>query len=443
MSAKDPKAMKGSDVSLDQFVEYVKKKDKVLCDKAAEAKLDIVPIVKRVKEDIVADLSILSGVVKAAAEIRAALEMALAKEVPCYFLGMKDRPGLNIPASVVLLKVAGDGAAKGTKTTLFEATSFDPSFEKPDGSKVRLPDMGKVTFKLKENTKYDSFEIVQLVNYDPVPTEKMATLLAGVISDPRKFTEDDKYKPIVLLGNIRGIFPVNILGKNEDDEWKVTGEHPVMVSNLLEEDPVMTPVFKIGLEPIHGITVRVTFDPRKYTTPIVEVADMQDCIDTAFRDIKSPKDQAIALGEIMAGRDILVVGAITKVSSNKSGATYMEVSAYSILDAPQKNDWFGSGVSEESAPATTPPAASAAPPAAEKKAAKKTAAKEKPAEEPAAESAVKPVVKFDEVKASIIEYCEKLQMKPAQLTVEMVKEQICPSAKEGTISAALDEIINP
>jgi hypothetical protein len=53
------------------------------------------------------------------------------------------------------------------------------------------------------------------------------------------------------------------------------------------------------------------------------------------------------------------------------------------------------------------------------------------------------VTKFDEVKAAIEEYCDKLKMKPSQLTVEMVKEQICPSAKEGTIEAALDEINNP
>ena len=435
MSTKGIKT-KVKDVSLEDFVQYVKNKEGPLCTKAVEeGKLGIVEIIRDVKENVVADLTVLSGVVKAAAEIRARLEMALAKEVPCFYLGMKDRPGLNIPASVALLKLSGDGEGKkGTRATLFEATTFDPSLEKPDGSKFRLPSMGKVTLKLKENVKYDTFEIVQLVSFEPVPTDKMASLLAGVINDPRKFTEDDKYKSIVLLGNIRSIFPINILGKNEEDVWKVTGEHPLMVSNQLEENPVATPVFKIGLEPIHGITVRVNVDQRKFTEPIIDVADMMDCIKTAVRTIKAPKDQAIAVGEIMASRDVLVVGSITKVTSTKTGAMYMEVSAYSVLDAPQKMDWFAVDTSGESVkePEKKEP---------EKKAPKKTPPKEKPPEESAA--AGKPVTKFEEVKEAIVEYCDKLKMKPSQLTVEMVKEQICPSAKEGTIETALDEINNP
>ena len=364
--SKKASEIKVSEVTLEQFVQFVKNKEPVLCEKAVnDGKLDITQVIKRVKEDVVPNFSVLTGVSKAVAELRAALEMALAKEVPCYYLGEKDRPGLNIPISVVLLRLSGDGAKPGTKATLFEATTFDPKFELPDGTKTHLTEMSKVTLKLKENTKFDSFEIVQLVKHESVPSDKMATLLAGVINDPRKFTEDDKYKPIVLLGNIRSIFPVNILGKDENDDWKVTGEHPLLVPNQLEESPVETPVFKIGLEPIHGITVRVTFDARKYTDPIVDVADLMDAIHTSVRTIKNPKDQAIAVSEDFGGREVLVVGSISKVSSNKAGSTFMEVSAYTIIDAPQKVDWFnglpGAASDSGSAPAEETPAPAPAP----------------------------------------------------------------------------------
>ncbi len=50
------------------------------------------------------------------------------------------------------------------------------------------------------------------------------------------------------------------------------------------------------------------------------------------------------------------------------------------------------------------------------------------------------MTKFDAVKAAIQEYCSKLNMKPEQLTVEIVKDQICPAAKNGVIETALDEI---
>jgi hypothetical protein len=466
MSGKDAKSVKVSDVSLDQFVQFVQKKDEALFKKCVEAKLDIVPVVKNIKEDVVADLTVLSGVVKAVSAVRAALEMALATEVSCYFLGMKDNPRSKGPATALFLRLS-EGGAKGTKATLFEANTFDPKIEMPDGTKKKLESMGKVVLKLKENTKYETFEVVQLVSYEEVSTERMGELLVGVINDPRKFTDDDKYKPIVLLGNIRGIYPVSILAKNDDDEWKPIGEYPIKVRNLLEEDPVDTPVFRVGLEPISGVTVRVSFDPRKFTEPILDVADLAGFIDAAARDIKSPKDQTINVGELLAERDVLVVGSVQRVSTNKSGSTYMEVSAFSMIDAPQKINWFENGTPAAAAPPSTPaaapstapaapvaaPAASpaAAPTAAEKspkKGAGKKGGKDVHTEDEAAAkdttpSDVKPVTKFEEVKAAIVEYCDKLKMKPAQLTIEMVKEQICPSAKEGTIEAALDEINSP
>jgi hypothetical protein len=462
MSGKDVKAMKVSDVSLAEFVEFVKKKDPALCEKAVkEGHLDIAKTVKTIKEEVVQNFSILTGVTKAAAEVRVALEMALAKEVPCYYLGMKDRPGSKMPANMALLKLSGEAERKGTRATLFEAKTFDPNLEMPDGSKVHLDGMGKITLKLKENVKFDTFEVVQLTRYEKVEQEKLATLLASVVNDPRKFTADDKYKTIILLGNIRGIYPVNILAKDEDDAWKSVGEYPLLVANELEgEKKEMTPVLKIGLEPIYGVTVRVTFDPRKYTEPYIGVEDMMECVKTAVHDIKSPNEQAAAVGEIMANRDVIIVGSISKVSTNKAGSTFMEVSGFSIIDAPQKFNWFADAPT--TAPAETkteetheapaekaaPPAEPAAPAAGPAASKKKTTHSNKEAEKPASEStasggaasAPAPVTKFDAVKAAIQEYCTKLNMKPEQLTVEIVKEQICPSAKGGVIETALDEI---
>jgi len=477
MSTTESAKAKVSSVSLESFVEYVKKKDPELCKKAVEeGHLDITAICKRVKEEVVADFSILTGVTKAASEIRVALEMALAKEVPCVYLGMKDRPGSNMPVTVSLMKLSGEADRKGTRATLFEASTFDPSIETADGSKVHLGGMGKIVLKLKENVKYDKFEIVQLTRYEQTPTDKMGAVLAGVINDPRKFTEDDKYKSIILMGRIRGLYPVNILAKDEDDKWTSVGEYPLLVANELEGDrKTMTPVFKVGLEPIHGITIRVSFGPRKFTEPIIDVADLMECIKTAVHDIKAPKEQAVAVSEIIHDRDVILVGSIQKVSSNKSGATFMEIDGYSLIDAPDKFDWFSTGTAPATATATEAPAATtpavepaaeatappavAAPPAATTAPAadagrKKGATKAAPAAKkedaaPAATTATAPadapkgVTKFDDVKAAILAYCEKLNMKPTQLTVETAKELVCPAAKAGVIEAALDEINNP
>jgi hypothetical protein len=473
MSTTESTKMKVSSVSLEAFVEYVKKKDPELCKKAVEeGHLDISAICKRVKEEIVADFSILTGVTKAASEIRIALEMALAKEVPCIYLGMKDRPGSNMPVTMALMKLSGEADRKGTRATLFEASTFDPSLETAEGSKVHLDGMGKIVLKLKENVKYDKFEVVQLTRYERLPSDKMNTILASVINDPRKFSEDDKYKTIILMGRIRGIYPVNILAKDEDDKWSSVGEYPLLVSNELEGDrKVLTPVFKVGLEPIHGITVRVSFGPRKFTDPVVDVADLMECVKTAVHDIKAPKEQALAVSEIIHDRDVILVGSIQKVSSNKSGATFMEIDGFSIIDAPDKFDWFSSGApaattetpasSPAGSPAATtatpaaaspavspeaPPAASpAAPPAAtaEVEHLKKKPTKAAKKEDAAPADAPKGVTKFDDVKAAIQAYCEKLNMKPTQLTVESVKDLVCPAAKAGVIEAALDEINNP
>lgn len=477
MSTTESAKAKVSSVSLEAFVEFVKKKDPELCKRAVEeGHLDIAAICKRVKEEVVADFSILTGVTKAASEIRVALEMALAKEVPCVYLGMKDRPGSNMPVTMALMKLSGEADRKGTRATLFEASTFDPSLEMADGSKTQLRGMGKVVLKLKENVKYDKFEVVQLAKYEQTPTDKMGAVLSGVINDPRKFTEDDKYKTIILMGRIRGLYPVNILAKDEDEKWSSVGEYPLLVSNELEGDrKVMTPVFKVGLEPIHGITVRVSFGPRKFTEPIIDVADLMECIKTAAHDIKAPKEQAVAVSEIIHDRDVILIGSIQKVSTNKSGATFMEIDGYSLIDAPDKFDWFSTdapaATTTEAPAATTPPAAetpaspatgpaAAAPPAAspaatasetgkKKGATTKAAAAKKEDAAPAATTAAAPsdapkgVTKFDDVKAAIIAYCEKLNMKPTQLTVETAKELICPAAKAGVIEAALDEINNP
>jgi hypothetical protein len=252
----------------------------------------------------------------------------------------------------------------------------------------------------------------------------------------------------------------------------------------------MTPVFKVGLEPIHGITIRVSFGPRKFTNPVVDVADLMDCVKAAVREVKAPKEQAIAVSEIVQGRDVILVGSIQKVSSNKSGATFMEIDGFSLIDAPDKFDWFSTGApaastdpqatttSPVSQPAASEPSTSsvtaaaaaataavaagaaavaagaaavspaAAPEAEHKKKKDKTPAAKKeaaaaPAVTPSPAGAPQGVTKFDDVKSAILAYCEKLNMKPAQLTVESVKDLVCPAAKAGVIEAALDEIVNP
>lgn len=452
--------VKISGVSLEDFVEYVKKKEPELLIKAVEkGKLDINSIVGTVKEQINQEFSVLTAGVKARSVIRDRLELALATDVECYFLGMQDRPGISgastspPPASAALLKFSADGK----KALLFEASTFDPSLEKPDETKMRLPGMGKVKLKLKENSKYEGkYDIVQLISYEPVPAEQMALIIAKAINDPRKFTADDKYKPIILLGRIRGVFTVSILQKDAGDskKWTAVGDYPILVQNQLEENPEKTPVMKIDMEPIHGIKVKATFSPRRYTTPIVDVVDMPECIRMAARDIHSPKDQAEAVGKIMEERDVLIVGSITRVSSSKNDVTYMDVSAFSMLDAPSNKDLFKF---DETAPAAAPaadspvaaPAVAAAAPASSESpaAAKKKQKKEKPApvvtedQSPAAPPAgTNSAIKFDDVKAAVREYCAKLNMKVSQLTVESVKELICPSAKNGTIDAALEEL---
>ena len=444
---------KVSDITLNDFVQAVRNKTSErakaqkdgkgidLCQQAEDAKVDIVSIIKRVKEGVVAEFGVLTGVTKAISAIRTDLELALAKDVECYYLGMNDRPGTAVPISMLLLRFTEGGK----KAILFEATTFDPMLEKADKTKVKLSaGMGKVILKLKENVKYNSFEVVQLVKYEPISSEEMAPILAGIVNDPRKFGADDKYVPIALLGSIRGTYPVSILKKNEDEQWKEVGKYPALVPNQIEDEPELTPVLKIDMEPMHGIKVRVTLGPRKYSVPILDVQDMPECIRVAVRDIKDPKDQAQAISEIVENRDIIVLGLVTKVSTGKGDVIYMDVSAHSIIDAPDKMDWFSTG---ETKAAAAPPAAA---PVAEKPAEKETKSKkgdkgkakeEKPAETaPAETSGPKSAIKFNEVCDAIKDYCGKLGMKYTQLTPEIVKEQICPSAKMGTIEAALEEL---
>jgi len=455
-------AKKVSDFSLEEFVEIVKKADPELAEKAEnEAKVNIAEAVRKVKEGVVSNFSIRTGVTKAISELRNAVELALAKTTEVFFLGMRDKPGSTRPSTALLMRLQDSDSANGKKATIFEASTFDPQFELPDGKKVKLDHPAKITIKVKENTKFKSIEIVQLLKYEFVSAEKIAATLIKQVQSPNSYTSEDKYAPIVLLGTIRGIYPINTLVKTTEDKWEVSGTHPIMVLNQIEEDarenkkPALTPVCKIKLDPIGGVSVNVSIEPRRYTEPIVEILDFMDAARASLRDIKTPKEQASEVGGLFENRDVIVAGIVTNVKAG-ANATYMEVSASCILDAPSNVDWFGTTEKKtETEPAQKAAAPAAADTTEEPKSKPKTK-KAKPAPEPAAtpatesapakpettetNSGVKPVTRFEEVKAAISEYCSKLGLTPAQLTVDLVQAQVCQAAKPGIIEAAIEEL---
>lgn len=433
----------------DVFEKIVTAADKVakspVCEKAKNAGVDVSKIIAAVKEEN-AEFSIRSGIDIAIRQVREETEIATATETTCFFLGMKDRPGSSRPCSFALLRFGAADKGGKAKVTLFEASSFDPKLETMDGKEISLDQPGEVTLKIRQNTRYKSWEIIKLVKYRPMAPEEMAAKLAFAASDPRKYSEDNKYDPIILMGEIRGVYPVNILKKNkEDDSWFTDGEYPVLVANQLKEEPVKTPVLKIGFEPVFGVVPRVTFEARQYTEPMILVEDMRGYIERVAEDIRDPKDQAVEIGKLLENRSVIVVGTVQKVSGDKT--TYMEISGYSIFDAPMSVDWFGKGSeeSEEKSKETSEekkPAEKSEETKSPKGSGKGTSkGKEKEKEKPAPGSnEASTVVKFDDVKAAVLEFCTAMDIDPKTITIETVQEKIAPAAKKGIISAVLEEI---
>ena len=113
--------------------------------------------------------------------------------------------------------------------------------------------------------------------------------------------------------------------KEKDGEWQI------YIPN--QHDPaVMHPVMQISLETDNGNSVRVTFDRQRNAVPTVMVEDFVALCQDAVAASTEPGEQAKFFGEIMRGREVIVVGFMTKYTP-QTEINYIDIGGYAIFDA--------------------------------------------------------------------------------------------------------------
>ena len=407
----------------DEFYEEIVKKDADLIEKAGESNVNAEAIAKKFKPNV-DKYGVSTGVSFVIARILEAVTEANSEEVKGLLVGERDRYSSNSPIRVPLLSSTGNH---------MELTSWGTSVKYGD-SKIGLPFPSVATMKIMNEGEYKgvpSLRIVAIGSYEELSVSDTVARLNKVAKSVGEIDGSDELSVVVVKGAISFIAPATKWkDKEKDGAWQL------YMPNA-RDTPQNHPVMQISLEKENGNQVRVVFDRQRNAVPTIFVEDFTDlCID-AVASSTDPTEQAKFLGGIVKGREVIIVGFMTKFNP-QAEVQYVEVSGYAMFDADasaQSGLEKPKSAGKAGKPAGKPAGKSAGkkPADAEDISQKKTSGTGKGKETP-----------FDRVKSKIKAHCEVLGKTPREVTAAVIMEKYHYEGivEMGTIETALEELIS-
>lgn len=414
-------AQKVKELELDEFVKLVLDSDEQVASQVQEANIDAEKIIARHKPNI-DKYGTSTGVAFAVSRLKEAILEANSESVRGIMVGARDRFATNAPMRMPLLSSTGDH---------IELVNWGNQVKLGD-SKVDVPFPCVANLKVLYDGEYRGVPNIRLISaekFENLSVPDTTLRLGKVAKSVGELDGGDELKVVVVRGRISFVrAATKWKDKEKDGEWQLylPNQH---------EPPVMHPIMQISLETENNNSVRTTFDRQRNAVPTVMVEDFMPLVQDAVKNSTEPGEQAKFFGECMRGRDVIVVGFMTKYTPAVD-INYIDIGGYAIFDAK-----VGAQATLGKKTAKEEPADEASVDEDAGKPAQKAAAPKGAAKTAAKKPAGKQIgLTFDGLKDKVKSYCDTLGIKPSDLTPEKVQKELAPGKSQGFIVEVLNEL---
>lgn len=306
------------DLELDEFVAQVLAKDDELAKQVQESEVDAEAIIAKVKPSV-DKYGVATGVAVAVRHLKGAVLEANSESVTGLLVGQSDRFRTNSPLSVSLLRSKGDHLQLTNWGTLV----------KYGDSRIEFPFPSIATVKIMSEGEYKgvpNLRIIALGSYEELSVPDTVARLNRVAKSVGEIDGGDELSVIVVKGVISFIAPVT--------KWRENGKNgtwQLYMPNARDE-PQKHPVLQLTLEPENRNQVHVVFDRQRNAVPTIMVEDFAGLCEDAVAGSPDPVEQAKFLGGIVCGREVIIVGFMTKYHP-QADINSIELRAYAMSDA--------------------------------------------------------------------------------------------------------------
>jgi hypothetical protein len=309
---------KVKDLSDDDFVAKVLGKDETIANQVKSSEIDAEAIILKAKPSI-DKYGVVTGVALAVARLREAILEANSEEVKGLLVGQRDRFGSNTPMRIPLISSTGNH---------MELINWGSSVKFGD-EKIELPFPSVATVNILTEGDYKGVPTIRLVSisaHNEISVKDTVSRLSKVAKSVGELDSSDELRVTVVRGKISYVgAATKWKGKEKDGSWQI------YVPNG-KDNPVMHPVMQISLEAENGNQVRAVFERQRNAVPAIYATDFVELCTDAVASSSDPAEQAKFIGEAIKGREVILVGFITKVNA-QANVTYIEMGAYALFDA--------------------------------------------------------------------------------------------------------------
>jgi hypothetical protein len=305
------------DLDEDEFVAQVLAKDEDLAKQVQENEIDAEAIIKKAKPAI-DKYGIATGIAFAVARLKEAVLEATSETIKGLLVGQRDRFGTNSPVRIPVLSSTGNH---------IDVINWGTSVKYGD-SKIEIPFPSVATLKVINEGEYKGVPNIRLVamdSYEELSVSDVVTKLNKIAKSVGEIDGGDELRVVVVKGKIKFINPATKWkDKEKDGSWQIYMPNQ-------KDAPVSHPVMQISLENEGGNQVRAVFDRQRNAVPTIAVEDFVElCIDAVAYN-SDPVEQAKFLGELVRGRDVIIVGFMTKYTP-QANINYIDIGAYAMYD---------------------------------------------------------------------------------------------------------------
>lgn len=306
-------------MSIDEFVEAVENHSPDVIKKAKLANVDVRSTLERAKPGI-DKYGKKTGISIGVSKIKEEILEATSDVVKGIILGERDRWGSNTPIRIPVLSSSGKH---------LEVINWGNEVKYGD-KRIHMPFPAKVELKVMDDGDYNgqkNLRVVSIESYETLTTSDAIGKLNKIAVTPADLTRENENSVVVVRGSVGFVGPS---ARWNSDKTKA-GDWPVYLENALDS-PKKHIVMQITLQEEGGNRVRATFDRQRNAVPTVAVEDLEMICQDAIAETTSPHDQARIVGNAIRGREVIVVGYLTKFK-NSDDTTYIDVGASAIFDA--------------------------------------------------------------------------------------------------------------
>lgn len=314
------KIVKMSEISLGEFVEKVLASDEKLAISVKENGIDTKDLLKS-PFDKAQGYGVETGLGFGRSALYTALREANSDVHTGLLVGMRDSQRFTRPIDLMLIRSNGEHMAIQTWDRELNYGS----------DKIPLPIPSVIELKCKYNEKYDSNTAIGISKYSNRSKRNILDALDKVADLPSDIGKSSLYKIAVVRGVIARIEPI----PQYNDNKEITKFIPVAHDNMCDT-PEMTPTIQIKLANDNNTYARATFNRQRYGNPYFAISDFDQLIHDALENHESPKNQAEFISRALVGREVYIVGVVTKYEKKRNKqnelVTNISINAGAIFD---------------------------------------------------------------------------------------------------------------